>query len=145
MNNVQYTELKAQPYLINRIFNKEERKLMVSLRSRCHSAKMNFQKLHKGDLKCLLGCNANEDQVHIFTQCQDIEISLRNTVPYEDIFKDIMVQKTAIETFLKVDKRRQLRLNPPGEISARTRAQQSFYRVLVPQIFLQRMYKIYKN
>ena len=71
----------------------------------------------------MLGCNANEDQVHIFTQCQDIEISLRNTVTYEDIFKDIMVQKTAIETFLKVDKRRQLRLNPPGEISARTRAQ----------------------
>ena len=84
---------------------------------------MNFQKLHKGDLKCLLGCNANADQVHLFTQCKDIKIFLRNTVPYEDIFKDIMVQKPAIETFLKIDKRRQLRLNPPGEISARTRAQ----------------------
>ena len=65
LNDVTYSELKLQPYLQDCRFNKEERKLLTCMRSRCYNAKINFRKLHRNDFKCKLGC---ENQFHILTQ-----------------------------------------------------------------------------
>ena len=125
LDNIQYTTLQTQPYLCNSEFTKEERKLLVSLRSRCHSAKMNFKRLHKNDLKCRLGCDIFEDQIHIFTQCKYSADGPKNVVEYEDLFKDSMKQKKVIEAFLKIEQKRDSIKynNPPGELVARARAQ----------------------
>ena len=45
LEEVFYDKLKVQPYLTDRRFSTEERKLLVLLRSRCFSAKTNFKKL----------------------------------------------------------------------------------------------------
>ena len=79
---------------------------MVSLRSKCHSAKMNFSKLYRSDLKCRLGCDTIEDQVHIFTQCKYSANTPHIALNYEDLFKDSVKQKTIIKSFLQIEKRR---------------------------------------
>ena len=55
----------------------------------CHQirdpAKMNFKKLHQGDLKCVLKCNEDETQIHIFQKCQPVLERLGNqTIPAID-------------------------------------------------------------
>ena len=69
LDEVKYDKLQTQPYLTERRFSSEERKLLALLRSRCFGAKSNFKKLWRGNLGCSLGCPSNEDQNHIFTQC----------------------------------------------------------------------------
>ena len=72
-----------------------------------------------------MGCDNIEDQIHIFTQCKYSADGPKNIVKYEDIFKDSMKQKKAIEAFLKIELRRESIKynNPPGEIVTRARAQ----------------------
>ena len=43
LNDLVYEDLQIQAYLKDRKFNLEERKLLTSLRSRCHAAKANFK------------------------------------------------------------------------------------------------------
>ena len=45
LHDVRYADLKIQPYLKDQRFSKDERALLISLRSRCYSAKTNFKKL----------------------------------------------------------------------------------------------------
>ena len=100
MDNVKYTQLKVQPYLVKSNFNKEERKLLVALRSRCHSAKANFRKLNKGNLNCSLGCDTVENQVHIFRDCQILNTNNTNDyIEYNYLFKKANKQKEAINRF----------------------------------------------
>ena len=100
MDNVEYLDLKIQPYLIDSNFNKEERKLLVALRSRCRSAKSNFRKLNKGNLNCSLGCDAVENQVHIFRDCQILNPNYTNAIiEYNYLFKEAIKQKEAIKSF----------------------------------------------
>ena len=118
LNEVNYRQLETQPYLKDPRFSLEERKLLTALRSRCYSAKTNFKKLYKPDLKCRLGCNSPEDQILIFTQCQYIEVPLN--IVYGDIFEDTDKQKYIISSFIKIDQRRQKLIEniPPGEARA---------------------------
>ena len=69
VKNIDYNSLNIQPYLTSKLFTREERNLMYSLRSNCHPAKNNFKRMNKNNLLCSLGCQNIEDQVHIFTQC----------------------------------------------------------------------------
>ena len=119
LNDVIYSELKLQPYLQDVRFSKEERKLLTSLRSRCYNAKINFRKLHRNALSCRLGCDSNETQLHIFTQCTYIEIP--PNIEYSHIFDNTTLQKEVIQLFLDIDKRRLRLLEhvPPGESRAR--------------------------
>lgn len=54
MKDLQYDKLSIQNYLISDLFSLEEKYLLSSLRSMCYPAKMNFRKMHKGNLKCSL-------------------------------------------------------------------------------------------
>ena len=106
LDEISYSELKLQSYLKDKGFSKEERELMVSLRSRCHRSKVNFRKLHKNDLLCRYGCQSPESQIHIFTQCKTLRAQI--TIPaipeYTHIFKDVFKQKQAIEYFILIDR-----------------------------------------
>ena len=99
LESLKYEELKVQSYLTERRFSKNERKLLVLLRSRCFSAKVHFKKLFKENLQCSLGCSYNEDQNHIFTQC--IWLNHSRDIAYENIFKGTNEQKQAIEVFIQ--------------------------------------------
>ena len=61
LDGVKYDELKIQPYLINTQFNKKERELLYSLRSKCHKSKFNFKKMNRNNLFCSFGCLKIED------------------------------------------------------------------------------------
>ena len=104
LEEVFYDKLQLQPYLTDRRFSTEERKLLVLLRSRCFSAKTNFKKLWKENLECSLGCSSNEDQRHIFTQC--IWLPPSPEIIYENIYKETNEQKETIEVFLKKETHR---------------------------------------
>ena len=106
LDDICYSELNLQSYLKDQRFSKEERELMVSLRSRCHKSKVNFRKLYKKDLLCRYGCQSPESQIHIFTQCETLRKQL--TIPvipdYTHIFKDVYKQKEAIGYFILIEK-----------------------------------------
>ena len=59
------------------------------MRSNCHSSKMNFKKMYKNDTKCTLKCPQDEDQRHIFMQCQPLPSVVKQSglISYEDIFQ----------------------------------------------------------
>ena len=83
MNELSYSELRIQPYLIDNRFTKEERDLMVSLRSRCYDSKNNFKKLYKNDTYCRYGCQSIENQIHFLTQCIPLSDQIpTNTCPF---------------------------------------------------------------
>ena len=48
--SLKYTQLETQLYLKDKMFDKEERKLLYALRSRCHTTKENFKKMYKNDI-----------------------------------------------------------------------------------------------
>ena len=104
MAEINYKKLTVQPYLIERRFSQEERKLLVLLRSRCFNAKDNFKKLWQGQLQCRLGCLGNEDQNHIFTQY--IWLNPSTDIVYENIFKGANEQKEVIEVFIQKEAQR---------------------------------------
>ena len=104
LDELKYEKLSIQPYLTERKFSSEERRLLVLLRSRCFNAKTNFKRLWKENIKCSLGCSVNEDQRHIFTQC--IWFNPSQVTNYEYIFKGTNEQKEVIEVFLLKEKQR---------------------------------------
>ena len=108
IRELKYEKLEIKPYLKSEVFTKEERTLLVKLRSQCHDSKSNFRKMNQHSLKCSFGCNAVEDQKHAFTQCQPIlsKVSDTNEAQYENIDQDIYKQKSAVKVFLKIDHER---------------------------------------
>ena len=105
MNELSYSELRIQPYLIDKRFTKEERDLLISLRSRCHDSKNNFKKLYKNDIYCRYGCQTIENQIHLLTQCIPLsdQIPTPNPSEYTDIYKDPDRQKEAIIYFILIE------------------------------------------
>ena len=72
LDKLTYTQLKLQPYLSSRNITITQKELLYLLRSHCYYTKINFQKLNKNYLKCGLGCLHDEDQSHVFTNCNPI-------------------------------------------------------------------------
>ena len=126
MRYLVYKEFKMQPYMNTSTFNTQEINMLFSLRSKCYPAKINFKKMHRGDLKCSLKCDVQETQFHIFQECEPIKAKLGiSTYPkLEDIYKSSSHQKTAVLVFTKIDlMRKQLIDNIlPGGLVARTPA-----------------------
>ena len=75
---------------------------------------MNFKKLHRGDLKCVLKCNEDETQIHIFQKCQPVLARLGNqAIPaIENIYGSISDQKSAVYIFTQIDQIRKQLLTP---------------------------------
>ena len=107
LDDIKYDCFSIQPYLKSAEFSVKERELLYSLRSRSHEAKINYRKMNKNSLKCIFQCPSDEDQRHIFTNCEALKSSQnRDNVRYEDIFCTERKQKQAISLFLMTENRR---------------------------------------
>ena len=113
--DLKYETFYIQPYLKCPKFNNSERKLLYSLRSRMHPARNNFKKLHSSNLTCSLGCNSNEDQRHIFENCEVLKSNLSMNM-YDYIFLDKEKQKEAISIFIILEERRKELLAQPADM-----------------------------
>ena len=125
IRSLKYTQLETQLYLKDKMFDKEERKLLYALRSRCHTTKENFKKMYKNDIECSFGCDSKETQTHVFGECEPIKRYLKSTTSaqYEGIYKNAQCQKQTVQVLLQIDKAREQMLSLlPGEAEARTHA-----------------------
>ena len=102
--DLKYKKLEIQDYLRSDLFSKEERELLVKLRSKCHYSKANFKTRYQNKLNCTFGCQETETQEHVFQTCK--EIKQKFSLPYNDINQSVEKQKRIIEVFLKIDKER---------------------------------------
>ena len=80
--------------------------------------------MHKNDLSCIFGCNAIEDQIHIFTQCRPVisQISVTTNMDHNRIFQDEDDQCEIAHIFNQIEEIR-CRMKEellPGEADART-------------------------
>ena len=110
IKDLKYTKLELKPYLKSESFSKDERILLVKMRSQCHDSKFIFRKMNQNSIMCSFGCNTIEDKEHAFTKCQPIlsQITDQNEANYENIDQDIVKQKSAVTVFLKIDQKRRL-------------------------------------
>ena len=90
---------------------------------------MNFKKMNRGNLNCILKCFTEETQHHIFQTCKPVldKLKLSEIPDFSLIYGTPAEQKCAIQVFLKIDDMRKqlqkLQDNlPPGGVDARTRA-----------------------
>ena len=84
-----------------------------------YAAKTNFRKLYSFNLKCSHGCNKDEDQRHIFEECELLK-SNTNMKMYNYIFEDMVKQKQAISAFILIEETRnhmKIHLSPGGVCS----------------------------
>ena len=78
---------------------------MSLLRSKSHPAKSNFKKLHKNDIKCSLGCNSEETQIHIFEECTPIlsNIGAGQSISLNKIYGTLDDQKSIIKILVQIE------------------------------------------
>ena len=105
IRDIDYDFYEIQPYLKSNEFTHEERILLYALRSRMHPAKLNYRKMHSDDLQCSYGCNAYEDQRHLFQECSILGSKDQEDI-YDFIFKDTGKQKQAAFKFIQIERRR---------------------------------------
>ena len=124
MASLTYEQFKAQDYLTSIELNREEKRLLFSLRSNCYPAKIYFKNMNKGNLKCSLNCDQIETQIHIFENCEPVlsRLNTTETTTLNSIYGSITEQKSAVKVFLKIDNMRRKMINNllPGEEDART-------------------------
>ena len=70
-----------------------------------HSAKSNFKKMNSGNLLCSQGCQIEEDQVHIFENCQSLNVK-KETIVLDFIFQETEKQKEIMKQILPIELRR---------------------------------------
>ena len=64
----------------------------IHLDPKMHPAKSNFKKMNAGNLLCSQGCPSEENQVHIFKNCQTFKVKGEN-IKLDYIFSDTGKQK----------------------------------------------------
>ena len=123
IKDLKYDTLELNDYLRNKTFTREERELLVRLRSKCHDAKVNFRKMNKNNVNCSFGCNEIESQEHIFSNCLPLKTCTIQT-EYENLDKETKNQKTTISVYVQIEQRRKKAKEAllPGGDFARTHA-----------------------
>ena len=105
VKDINYQRLEVQQYLTDPDFSTEKRNILYALRSRMHSAKSNFKKMNAGNLLCSQGCQIEEDQVHIFENCQSLNVK-KETIVLDFIFQETEKQKVIMKQILPIELRR---------------------------------------
>ena len=103
-----YTQFELQPYLTTSLLTQSEKELLYLLRSKCHSSKNNFRKLHKNNTQCQFQCGTAEDQRHTFSKCKHLVNKINNSllVQYEHIFGTLDEQIEVMKIFAKIEQLR---------------------------------------
>ena len=100
VNQIKYTQLETQKYLLSPIFSNEDVNQLYALRSGTTNCKVNFKnKYINGDLLCDLCGKENQDQQHLL-KCEVLlrklksKQMLNNCPEYENIYsRDVIKQK----------------------------------------------------
>ena len=105
MDNLQYSELKRQDYLMDNKVPSYKAKRAFMYRVRMARVKANFKQSY-ADLNCALGCPAEDRQEHLL-KCDKIKenselIRLNKTAQYEDIFSSSIEKLVAAVDLLDV-------------------------------------------
>ena len=110
---LEYKTFGIQPYITSNQFSLKQIKLLYAMRSNCYPAKMNFKKMHRGDLKCIFLCDQEETQIHIFESCQPIKqkLNILTTMKLSYIYGTLSEQLEAISVFEKINDIRKLMQN----------------------------------
>ena len=105
LDELNYTELKTQPYLASKVLHNQEKELLFNLRSNCHSSKTSFRKMNRNNLQCTLDFPNNEDQLHVFIHCQPVLklVKYSDNLSYEDIFGTLHEQVNIIKVFSQIE------------------------------------------
>ena len=105
LDDLKYTTFELQPYFSCPEFGPKEVKIISLLRSKSHPAKANFRKLHRDNIKCSLGCNSEETQIHIFEQCTPILniIGPGKHINLSDIYGTLDSQKSIIKILVHIE------------------------------------------
>ena len=122
IKELKYEQFELKEYLSSELFSREERELLVMLRSKCYDVKANFRKMHQNKIECSFGCPEIEDQKHVFVNCQKLDNT--HEVEYDYIDENAERQKKVMEVFVTVDKKRKQAVEAllPGGDPARTHA-----------------------
>jgi hypothetical protein len=130
IRDIEFKELKLQPYLKTPLFSNDETNLLFTLRSRTHEIfKANFRNMYGNVVWCPLKCwegseDMDEDTQQHMLMCKTLS-SLVHTdtvangrTNYSDIFADIRKQKEAVVLYQQMIEARMEYLkaknNPPG-------------------------------
>ena len=124
LEHVKYERLELQPYLTNKQLTRREINLMHKLRSKCYQARLNFRKLNKKNLKCVLNCDQLDTQSHIFEECKPLrdKLKLEKVIKMEQIYGSLEEQTEAIKVYILIDETRTKMVKDflPGGQVART-------------------------
>ena len=94
IKDITYEQLELKEYLKHEMFSKQEKELLVEIRSKCYNAKSNFKKRHLNRTDCSFGCPETEDQKHIFLNCP--KLNEPSEVKYEDIDGSVISSSRSI-------------------------------------------------
>ena len=64
LDQLEYTELKIQPYLKSLAINNKEKELLFNIRSKSHHSKDNFRKLYRNNLNCSFTNRRSNTHIH---------------------------------------------------------------------------------
>ena len=69
---------------------------------------MSFKKLHQKNLKCVLQCNEEETQCHIFQNCEPIltKLGFKYIPILDNIYGSLVDQKSALLIYTQIDQMR---------------------------------------
>ena len=89
----------------HKMFGEKEIKLMCLLRSKSYSAKMNYKKMNKNNLKCSFNCRSDEKQIHIFKQRMPIIEQMKEpkNIELKKIYGSIKEQCEIIQSLVEID------------------------------------------
>ena len=111
---------KPQSYLTSKEFTNIECQVLTMLRSQTvRGIRKNFSGMYGGATMCPL-CNTHPDTQEHILQChkiQEIEPQLNEDVSFSDVFKDVTLQKKAVQEYLKALKARDSLLEEEGQHS----------------------------
>ena len=123
IKDIRYDTFELKEYLKSKTFTREERELLVKLRSKCHDAKANFRKMNNNKVDCTFGCAEMESQEHVFSNCPPLKTSTIQT-EYRNLDKETNKQKETISVYIEIERARKKAkeaLLPEGD-HARTHA-----------------------
>ena len=107
LENLVYTKLQMQKYLLSSKLTEKEKSLLLKLRTRIIDVKDNFKNMYPdSDLLCSLNCGEYENQQHLLDcpvlidKCEALYED--STVQYSDLFRSEPKQLDVVRLYSKV-------------------------------------------
>ena len=111
IKDIEYSQLKPQPYLFNPLFTNNEAYLLAALRSRSvRNVKCNMKNIYSNDKSCRFNCNYEDDSQQHMLKCLPVitnnsKLTNHPEAVYNDIFdSNVTKQKNITQVFEQIIK-----------------------------------------